>query len=467
MNATTGTLSPPTSFHHTHGTPRPSSVGQAERQPPSVATCPFHSGKQSPPHSHTGAHVSTPHRSVSDSKDFDGEKFDARLLDPETLQRPYALYSDLGICKPVFWSKAMSRWLVCTHEHVREVLTDTKRFSSQLGEKMFPREHWLMMRPVTKELSKMMIFSDAASHQGLKCIMRHVFDARVMKSLSPVIEETTHRILETLPRRTELLTAYSETIPVAVISHALGIPRKDIPKLHKMATQWVTATASYGNRTTMLRGLKAMWGLHRYFVRLNAKKRKQPGDDVVSRLVQMQSEYGLSDDVIVAQVILLFVTGHETVQSTIASGCYLLSQHPEVVKEAIAGNLSWKQIVEEVLRFESPAQATMRIATEDTDIAGISICAGDGVVAGIAAANRDPAVFENPDNFNPQRKPNRHLAFGVGSHTCPAAMLGREEIRVGLSTLFERYPDLRVECTPSWTARHNFRTVVKLPVTLW
>ena len=102
MNATTSTFSGSTPFHQTHDAPRPSSVGQAQCKPTSDTTCPFHSGKQSPPHSHTGPHVSTPYHEVSDSKDFDGEMFDARLLDPETLQRPYALYSDLGICKPVF-----------------------------------------------------------------------------------------------------------------------------------------------------------------------------------------------------------------------------------------------------------------------------------------------------------------------------------------------------------------------------
>ncbi len=124
-------------------------------------------------------------------------------------------------------------------------------------------------------------------------------------------------------------------------------------------------------------------------------------------------------------------------------------------------------VVEEVLRLESPAQATMRIATRDSEIAGVFIRKGDGVVAGLAAANRDPTVFNEPDTFDPTRKPNRHHAFGFANHSCPAAMLGREEIRVGLSMLAQRYPNLQVESTPRWTNRHNFRTVVALPVNLW
>ncbi len=443
----------------------------SERQPHgnsgSSTSCPFHSGAGAEGRKNAATSVETPSRELPSKHVFDGDMFDARLMDPETLQRPYALYSNLGKCKPVFWSNAMSRWLVTTHEHVREVLRDTERFSSQVGVQMFPREHWLMMRPVTKELAKMMVFSDGESHRGLRCMMRHVFDANAMKSLSPLIQQTADRLLSQLPQRTELLSSYSETIPVAVIAHVLGLPERDMPKLHKMATQWVNATAVYGNRTAMLRGLKSMWGLHKYFSRHNASKRKKPGNDLISRLVGLQSEYGFSDDVLVAQAILLFVTGHETVQSTIASGCYLLSKHPQIVQQAVSGNISWKSIVEEVLRFESPAQATMRIATQDSDIAGVSIRKGDGVVAGLAAANRDPKVFERPDEFNPQRKPNRHLAFGFSTHACPAALLGREEIRLGLSMLFQRYPNLKVECTPRWTTRHNFRTVVELPVTLW
>ncbi len=401
------------------------------------------------------------------NKAFDGNMFDARLMDPQTLQKPYALYSNLGNCKPVFWSNAMSRWLVTTHQHVKEVLKDTDRFSSQVGVEMFPREHWLMMRPVAGELSKMMIFSDGESHRGLRCMMRQVFDGGFMKSLTPLIQNKAEQLLGELPRRCEILSAYSERIPVEVIAHTLGLPTKDVPKLHKLATQWVNATAVYGNRVALLRGLRAMWSLHRYFTKHNELKRHSPGDDLLSRLVDLQSKYGFSDDVLVAQAILLFVTGHETVQSTIASGCYLLSRHPDVVQDTISKSTSWKPIVEEILRFESPAQATMRIATQDTEIAGVAIRKGDSVVAGLAAANRDPKVFDQPDTFIPDRKPNRHLAFGFSNHACPAAMLGREEIRVGLSMLFERYPNLKVDCTPRWTSRHNFRTVVELPATLW
>jgi len=436
-------------------------------QVPSASSCPSHQRVKTLPLTTPHETTRTPHPETSTNALFDGDMFDARLMDPQTLQKPYALYSNLGTCKPVFWSNAMSRWLVTTHQHVKEVLKDTDRFSSQLGVKMFPPEHWLMMRPVAGELSKMMIFSDGESHRGLRCMMQQVFDARVMKSLSPLIQSTADQLLHDLPRRCDLLTSYSERIPVTVIAHTLGLPTKDIPKLHRLATQWVNATAVHGNRVALLRGLRAMWALHRYFTQHNALKRRHPGDDILSHLVDLQSKYGFSDDTLVAQAILLFVTGHETVQSSIAAGCYLLSQHPSSVQAAKSGDISWRMIVEEVLRFESPAQATMRVATQDTQIAGVSIRKGDGVVAGLAAANRDPKVFDQPDKFKPERKPNPHLAFGFSNHACPAAMLGRDEIRVGLSMLFERYPNLKVECTPRWTTRHNFRTVVKLPVTLW
>lgn len=432
-----------------------------------AASCPFHHDTNVLPTKIVHGPAQAERLEPVHNKAFDGNMFDARLMDPKTLQKPYALYSNLGNCKPVFWSNAMSRWLVTTHQHVKEVLKDTDRFSSQVGVEMFPREHWLMMRPVAGELSKMMIFSDGESHRGLRCMMRQVFDGGFMKSLTPLIQNKAEQLLGELPRRCELLSAYSERIPVAVIAHTLGLPTKDVPKLHKLATQWVNATAVYGNRVALLRGLRAMWSLHRYFTKLNELKRHSPGDDLLSRLVDLQSKYGFSDDVLVAQAILLFVTGHETVQSTIASGCYLLSRHPDAVQDAISKSTSWKPIVEEILRFESPAQATMRIATQDTEIAGVAIRKGDSVVAGLAAANRDPKVFDQPDTFKPDRKPNRHLAFGFSHHACPAAMLGREEIRIGLSMLFERYPNLKVDCTPRWTSRHNFRTVVELPATLW
>ena len=127
-------------------------------------------------------------------------------------------------------------------------------------------------------------------------MMRQVFDAGFMKSLSPLIHDTADQILSQLPRRSELLSTYSEKIPVTVIAHTLGLPSQDVPKLHQLATQWVNATAVYGNRVAMLRGLRAMWGLHRYFSKHNRFKRQKPGDDLLSRLVDLQAKYGVSDD---------------------------------------------------------------------------------------------------------------------------------------------------------------------------
>ncbi|HEX4431630.1 MAG TPA: cytochrome P450 [Frankiaceae bacterium] len=300
-----------------------------------------------------------------------------------------------------------------------------------------------------------MLAVDPPVHTRYRRLVSKVFTARAMEALRPRIEVLAGELLDELAADTsdavDLVTNYAAQLPVTVIAEILGVP----VAMHKQFLSWGNGAAvtldigiSYAEFRRSERDLTAMraWMLGHF-----AALREHPGDDLLSQLVTVKDERGqLSEDELAATAMLLLGAGFETTVNLIGNGTVQLLGHPEQLERLRDEPSLWPNAVEEVLRYDSPVQRTARVAMAPTRLAGSALGTGQLVIALIGAANRDPAVFEDPHRFDVARANAReHLAFSAGVHYCLGAALARLEGEIGLRALFERFPDLSIAGNPT------------------
>jgi len=294
-------------------------------------------------------------------------------------------------------------------------------------------------------------------HTRLRRLVSRAFTPARVRALEPRVETIALELLDAARHngsgRFDLIEALAQPLPVAVISELLGIDPADRPSL----ISWSTALARSldpefltpeGERdrqraardefVAFLRGLLPV-------------RRRTPGDDLISALIQASDEGGaLTEDEVVSLCMLLLIAGHETTRSLIGSGVLALLSHPSELAALRASPQLVEQAVEETLRFDPPVQMLSRFALRSTEVSGVTIPGGSFALMLIGAANRDEASCPDPDNFRVTRRPGRHLAFGHGIHFCLGAPLARLEAAVALRLLLPSLPGLRVAAEPEW-----------------
>ena len=254
-------------------------------------------------------------------------------------------------------------------------------------------------------------------------------------------------------------------LPLTIIAELLGIPAQDRLRLHSWARRGVAASTGID----FLRALPTTWLSIRYVRKLIGERRAHPHDDLVTALVQAE-EAGdkLSEDELLAMVVLLLIAGYETTVNLIASGTLALIQHPQQRDRLQQNPALAEPAIEELLRYTSPGDiATIRIAREEVTIGCVTIPLGELVLAVLGSANHDESQFPDPETLDITREPNRHLAFGQGVHFCLGAPLARLEGQIALTTLFRRFPNLRLAEAPEslrWRKGLFFRGLEQLPV---
>jgi cytochrome P450 len=325
------------------------------------------------------------------------------------------------------------------------------------------------MPPVPEEfqpLQRNLLSVDPPDHTRLRKLVQPSFTASAIEKLRPRIQQITDELLDAAEaaaaergeqapdRHMELISQFSYPLPVTVICEMLGIPPEDREQTRK----W--AEGLLGAQTPELQeeNRRNISEFTAYLRQLFVRKREHPGDDLTAQLLQVEVEGDrLSEDEVVAMVFILFVAGHITTVNLIANGVYALLTHPEQAQK-LRDNLTLvPNAVEEVLRYYGPAESTTpRFARDDVELAGQAIAKGEPLLALLAAADRDPARFRDPQSFDIAREDaNRHIAFGKGVHACLGAPLARMEGQVALETLFRRYPDLRLAVPASEVHWHS------------
>ncbi|MBD0325721.1 MAG: cytochrome P450, partial [Pyrinomonadaceae bacterium] len=293
------------------------------------------------------------------------------------------------------------------------------------------------------------------------------FTPRLVEQMRERVQTLATELLEGVARRGEmdLINDYALPLPMTIITEILGVPTSDRDKFHR----WSKAVVSLSSPNATARVIPSVWMFLRYLRRFFKVRRAAPKDDLVSALIQAE-EAGdqLSEDELLAMVFLLLIAGHETTVNLIGSGMLALLEHPEQMEKLRRDPSLIKPAVEELLRYSAPVfMTTERYAREDVTIRGVTIPRGEMTLGVIGSANRDETVFENPNELNITREPNKHLSFGQGIHFCLGAPLARMEAQIAVNTLLSRMPNLSLKVSPEslrWRPSMILRGLDKLPV---
>jgi cytochrome P450 len=335
-------------------------------------------------------------------------------------------------------------WLLSRYEDVRSLLADP-RSSSHLGLGSNPIRE---VPPGAEELLEIrpgqFIAMDPPEHTRYRRLLTGQFTVRRMNALTPRIEQIVADHLDamaSMARPVDLVAAFALPVPSLVICELLGVPYAD-RELFQHRTRTLLSMTTDGPTLVRVRN-----ELVQYMLDLVQAKRLQPGDDLLSGLIAREDdpEGALTDEELVSIGNLLLLAGHETTANMLALGTLALLEHPAQLAALRADPSLIDRAVEELLRYLTIVQfGLVRIATEDVEVGGQRIRAGTPVVAAVAAANRDPKQFPEPDELDLSRAYSPHLAFGHGIHQCLGQQLARVEMKVGFTALLERFPSLRL-----------------------
>jgi cytochrome P450 len=387
---------------------------------------------------------------------------------PEFIADPYPFYHELRWTDPVHRSP-LGFFVASRHKDVSLVLRD-KRFGKDFVGRMTRRNGAKVLdEPVYRSMSHWMLQQDPPDHTRLRGLVVQAFTARRVEEMRARIQQIVDQMIERIaPRRhADLIADFAFRLPVTVICEMLGIPRED----HDM---FLTGARNGGRLLDPVPLSPAELDAANannlaaaaYFHGLFELRRREPGDDLTTRLVQAEEQGSkLSSEELTANVILLFGAGHETTVNLIGNGLLALYRHPDELRKLKEDPSLIPGAIEELLRYDSSVQVTGRTALEDLKLAGTPIAAGDSVLCLLGSANRDPAAYSDPDRLDIKRVNVRPLSFGGGIHYCLGAQLARIEGEIAIGTLLRRLPNLRLDDVdnPDWRQTFVLRGLNKLP----
>ena len=334
-------------------------------------------------------------------------------------------------------------WLITGYELARAALANPALSSNPANAGYPPVGPGDVVRPGDAQAPGLLLVMDGAEHAALRRRLIGEFTVRRIEALRPRVEQVVTTLLDAIadgPKPVDLVSALALPLPSLVISELLGVPYADHDFFQEQSAKALDTQA--GADQTQ----RALGQLVGYLQELVASKQTSPGDDLLSRLLATGE---LPPHEVAGVGTLLLVAGHETTANQIALGVLTLLRHPDRAGELRAGG-DPKAAVEELLRLLTITQSgARRVAVEDVRIGDVLIKAGDGVIIATHAANRDPAVFDHPDDYDPSRGVNRHITFGFGPHQCLGQPLARLELQVLHPALLRRFPAMRLALDPA------------------
>jgi cytochrome P450 len=324
--------------------------------------------------------------------------------------------------------------------------------------------------PFVELFREVMLFRDPPDHTRLRSLVSKAFTPRTAEALTGRVAEIVDELLAAVAdrRQMDLMADLAYPLPARVICELIGVPIEDQELFvrHSPALATGLDPSPMRNASVLQAADEAATVLADYLGVLIEKRRSEPADDLLSRLIAAEEEGDrLSRQELIATCLLLLIAGHETTANLIGNGVVALFDHPEQAARLRDDPELDRPAVEEMMRYDGPIQMTQRIALEEIELGGVTIPKGGMIVLLPGAANRDPAVFDDPDHLDLGRHPNPHVGFGGGIHFCIGAPLARMEARIAVPTILRRYPNLRLLTErPEWRPSFTIRGLKALPV---
>ncbi len=392
------------------------------------------------------------------------------LLDPDVLADPYPLYRRLREEAPVHWDPYLHAWVVTRYEDVVTVLT---RYSADRAPspQFFEALGAPHVGPVAKVMVKQMLFLDPPAHTRLRKLAAPAFMPARVRALRGHIEKIAEGLIdEAIARgtgRMDLLADFAEPLPAIVTAEMLGVPVEDHRTLKDWSATFAGMLGNFQHNPDQLDSvLDAVEKLTGYFEAALREQRKRPREGLIQSLLSSEVDGDrLTDEEIIANCIVTMVGGQETTTNLIGNGMLTLLRNPAALARLRDDAEIMPAAVEELLRYESPSQHTARLAPDDVVLGGKRIRKRQAVIAVMAAGNRDPERFPDPDRLNFDREDNRHLAFGWAAHFCFGAPLARIEAQVAFEALLRRFSALELASEELvWRENLGLRGLVALPL---
>ncbi|MCH2169204.1 cytochrome P450 [Myxococcota bacterium] len=384
---------------------------------------------------------------------------DFNPFDPELIVAPYEYYARLRAEAPVYLDSRSGIYQVASYEHVAEALKKPEIFSNRFGVAMGGSSRGLPSE--VQEIAKdgwppvdTMLTADPPEQKRFRSLVNRAFTPRRVNGLASAIEGLCDELIDDFidDGTVEVRSHYGVPVPLTVIAGQLGVPREDLASFKRWSDGFVAQLGGMASLDEQVEAARLIVEFQKYFASILEDRKQNPRDDILSDVVNAEVEGERSLDTAECLSILqqLLVAGNETTASSITEGVLLLSQHPEARDQLARQPDLIPNFVEEVLRLATPTANMWRVVKCDTRLGGVDIPAGSMAMLRFASANRDEAVFRDPDRFDITREnASDHVAFGLGIHFCLGAMLARKEMQVAFERLLARIGNFRLSTQQS------------------
>jgi len=372
------------------------------------------------------------------------------LTAPDVVADPYPHFARERELGAVAWHEPSGMYLTFSHATVGQVQRDRR-----LGRLWKDKEPLDYLEPFNLLHRNQMMENEPPEHTRLRRPVASAFARGHVERLRPRVRELAASLLDDVdPEGFDVIAGYAEPLPVLVIADLLGVPRSYAHDLRDWSQAIVKMYEVAPSQQTVDNAVRAAVDFAGLVRELVAERRATPADDLITDLVATE----LSEDEVVAAVVLLLNAGHEASVNVFGNGLTAM------LRRGLRPGPDVALTVEEMLRFDAALQLFERTATEDVQVGDVTVEEGQKIAALLGAANRDPAVFDQPDEFRVDRTPNNHLAFGVGVHFCLGAPLARMELGESLPQLFDTFPDLELAGEPESRGTFVLRGYRSVPV---
>jgi cytochrome P450 len=395
------------------------------------------------------------------------------LFAPEVIADPYTYFGHLRETDPVHWNPRAEMWIVTRYEDLVWLVRHHELFSSAVikTDRRPPHppidtEDGPLFDRVKEFRSDQLVEHDRPGHLSMRSAVHEYFTPQAMEGWRPFVRAAVAELLDEVEPQgsMDVLEALAAPLPVRVITQMMGVPEEDREHLRHLADRLLYINRGEPNRMKLL--MEGIEGMIEYVSPKVDERAAAPSDDFISVLAAAEKEGVFTRHQVLVNTALLLFAGHETTMNLICNGTLALIRHPEQWERLRADPTgAARTATEECLRYDPPVKSTQRIAAQEVERHGKTIREGDRIRWIMAAANRDPRAFDDPDRFDIRRKPNPHVSFGAGIHYCLGASLARIEGQEVFRALAERFESLRLETDElDYAPSIQFRSLTALPV---